>query len=260
MKLLLMGCLHGSAPKTIIEAVKIYSPDAILCCGDLCNADDLRDLEFGVWQKPSVIKALFDDAAHRNMIKRSADSMQIPIKFLSSLRVPVLLVYGNNDFLDADLKKMRINSRGLESRLPKNIRLLKDEVFKIGDAYVAGFPGYRSSLEKLGGGQRVEKRISRILSKIKDPESTIFLTHDVPYKKFDLVTWEKSPAYGRHVGEKSFNAMLRKTRFLAFVCAHMHEHQGSDKLFGTLIINTGYGKAGRAVLLDTKSMKTRMIR
>ncbi len=259
MKLLAVGCLHGSVPRRLLSAVKKEKPDALLYCGDLCEVDVLRDIEFGNFDSIEVIEALFNPKKYRKLVEKSAGSMQVPLRFFGRLGISVFLVYGNNDYLDRDLARMGIGTKGLESSLAKNVRLVKDRVVKFDGICIAGFPGYKGVHEKYGR-KSYKKRLNKLVSRIEHPERTIFITHDVPYRKFDLVRWKKSPAFGRHAGEKLFNRMLSKTRLLTFICAHMHEHQGIDSLYGTPIITTGYGREGRFVLLEIENAKVSKVK
>jgi Icc-related predicted phosphoesterase len=260
MKLLLIGCLHGSIPAKLKIIIKREKPDYVLCSGDLCDTDMLRDLEFGNWNSPEILRALFDKKKYDLLVRNAAKSMQIPLNFLKSLKSPVYLVYGNNDFLDKQLKKMGLGINGLESRLPDNVVLLKAKLLRLDGIYLAGLSGYRSFEEKKKNKNGLCSILRRFDKKLKYPEKTIFLTHDVPFKKFDLVKCKNSPAYGLHVGERSLNAYLKVHKLLAFICSHMHEHQGIDELYGTPVINSGYGRSGKCAVLETENGKLSKIR
>ncbi len=259
MKLILVGCLHGAVPKKLVSAVAREKPDAILYLGDLCDVDKLRDIEFGNWDTAEIIEAVFDKRKYLGLVKKAAQSMKLPLKYLGSLNIPVFLVYGNNDFLNASLKKMGIAGKGLESMISKNITLLKGEVVQFQGIFIAGFPGYRgiTSKESSFGGVEHEQRLMSLQKKITHPNKTIFMTHDVPYGIFDIVKWKGSPAFGRHVGEKNFKKCLRK-KMLLFACAHMHEHQGLDFLGATPVVAAGYGREGKFAILDIEGDKDKI--
>lgn len=250
MKLLAVGCLHGSAPKRLAAAVKKEKPDAVLCLGDLCEVDLLRDIEFGNFDSIEVIEALLNPGKYKKLVEKSARSMQVPLRFFGRLKVPVFLVYGNNDYLGWQVRGMGLKSRGLEASLPENVLLLKSRLVKFKGIFLAGFSGYKGLNEKTGKHASYERRLAGLVKKIRLPEITIFMAHDVPHGKFDLVRWKRSPALGKRVGEKLFNRMLRGRRMLAFICAHMHEHQGIDALYGTPVIAAGYGRAGKFATIE----------
>lgn len=238
MKLLLVACLHGSVPKRLVSAVKKEKPDAMLCCGDLCDTDKLRRMAFGQWDL-ELLEAAFSSKKYESLLSEAAATMKVPLKFFRSLKMPVFLVYGNNDFPEK-----------LGKSLPKNVMLLKSKVVKFGGIHIAGLSGYRH-----GG-----KHVSSLFRKIKQPAKTLLLTHDVPHGKFDLVKMRESPAYGRHVGEKLFNRQLKAKRLLAFACGHMHEHQGMEKLYGTPVINAGYGKVGKFAVVEIADNKIKKVK
>jgi Icc-related predicted phosphoesterase len=251
MKLAVLGCLHGNVPPKIKSALAKEKVDAILCLGDLCNADKLRALKFGNWDTMEIIEAAFDRKKYVKLVQESAKTMQEPLRYFAKLKIPVFMVYGNNDYLGSDLKKDKIEEKGLESRLPGNVKLLKDSVMKFNDIYVAGYPGYRNSKNP---NKKSEKRMKKFISKIKHPQSTIILSHDVPYNVFDRVIWKKSPLFGRHVGEKLYNKYFRE-KYICLACAHMHEYQGMDVLNKTPVLVSGHAREGRFAIITIECQK-----
>lgn len=254
MKLLALGCLHGKVPPTLKKKIK-EDYDALLYAGDLINSDALRTNTFSVMQgKPGVSKKKY-----KQMVKEAVLSSRVVCNFFRAFRKPVFLVWGNNDYTARDLSVLGIRTRGIAQRLPKNVLVMKNDIVLFNGVYIAGFSGYLDFIKKKDGYQRdmqrFAARLNKLFAKITYPRKTLFLTHDVPYGKFDIVKWKASPAFGQHVGERLFNKALRHKHLAAMLCAHMHEYQGFDQLYKTLIINTGYGRKGKCVELNIENGK-----
>ena len=278
MKILVIGDFHGKFPEKIKKIAKREKIDFFISVGDHPDTSELRRLEFKYWNKLTNggdFEEIVGKEKLRKLMNKNIASMDKPLKALKSFGKPVFAIYGNSDTLDKEAKKYGL--KGLESKCKKlNIRLLKNDVASCNGWNFIGFSGCRGAMSKgfTKGTLKLMKmikrynkkwanRIIKISKKIKEPERTIFIAHDVPRGYFDKVLYKKSPMYGKHVGDEHFTKFLKKYQPAIFVCGHMHEYQGVKKLGKTLIVNVGDGAEGKfsIISIDEKDrVKVKLIK
>lgn len=257
MEFLILSDFHGKIPKILIKKLSPEKFDAVLCPGDLADTTEIRNFEFKYWDLlKSKNKKLFLIKNLRKYYIKAIKSMKPVVKFLDSLNTPVFLVYGNSDFLDKDVRKLKLKLKGLDSlvKQSRNIILLKTKRINFKGLTILGLSGYRNFSEKFPESEdEVKKadRSSKILKKrisslfLPKAGKCIFLAHDIPYKTwFDVVRWKKSPAYGKHIGDYLIKQAILKFKPNFFVCGHMHENSGIRIISKTTVINPGAAYSG----------------
>jgi Icc-related predicted phosphoesterase len=101
MRLLLIGDFHGRVPDVLREKLSSYVIGDCLCVGDLCEADEMRQVFLTHFHQLSQGKAPADIfwLIPAKMHSSAMDGMQAVLDFLAQLKVPVFLVPGNVDYL-----------------------------------------------------------------------------------------------------------------------------------------------------------------
>ena len=91
------------------------------------------------------------------------------------------------------------------------------------------------------------------LFKDEDPSTTIFMTHNVPFKtKLDKIINPAAPksVQGKHFGSLVARRIAIKYQPLFTVGGHIHEGQGIDNMGKTVCINNGSGAQGNYTVID----------
>ena len=256
MKIALFSCFHGRFPDKIKLFLKENKPDAIFCCGDLCNVDSVRDIIFSNWDKKRKLRKIQRTEQYRKLLISSVNSMQHVLDELSELDVPIFFAKGNNDFAKTEVRRLKLNIKPLEerTRLNRKFKYLKNKALKFKNFQILGIDQPKHfSEDKEKDKQKFSRKLESLFSKIKDPNKAIVLMHYIPYGIFDIP--EHGPRKGEHIGYKSILESLRKYQPLLYICGHMHEYQGLKYLNKTLIINTGAAQFGRFAILELDNEK-----
>ena len=174
----------------IIINIKKYKPDLLIDCGDLSW--------FG-------------------------KSLNIFVKKLNQLNIPLLILHGNHETIN-DMKK-------LENKY-KNVIYIHKRSYSINNYVFFGYGG--------GGFQTtdraIEKIIPRLKKTLKKDDKLIFITHMPIYNtKQDFLN-------DQHVGNKSARKLIEKLKPILVLSGHIHENEKiKDKINNTLLINPGIG-------------------
>ncbi len=265
MKFLLIGCIHGIAPKKLKQKLNKKNFDVILCSGDLCNNDELRKLEFKYWKSAKNLEDIIGKKRVKKLIEKGIQSMVPALNFLASFKKQVIMVYGNHDYVKRSRgfkTKKKFLLELLRLKKYKNIALIKAGIVKINGYTLIANSGYRSATAK-GANKDIDKKTMkkiRMMDKLWDlrlkklfkyaDKKTIMLVHDPPYRTLDKIKNKASPLVGRYLGDEYYRKYILKHNPLVCICAHMHENQGKFRLGKTLIINSGYGRKAQAAVLE----------
>lgn len=262
MKFLIIGDLHGQIPR-----IHYKNYDAILAPGDFCSSDKLRNLMFEAikirLENPKSKIKWYDICGKKkakDLIEDSLNDGRKILNFLNSLKVPVYLVPGNNDWVKDSNEKWDYLREDHYNPLIKKLDNLTDihnKIIDIGDYQLVGYglsqgpeyPQYKIDKDNISKKEfsRRKKEYNKQLiatSKIFDKSSkpTIFLSHNVPFNtSLDKITYKESPKYGYHYGSLVTRKIIEKYQPLVCIGGHMHEHFGKDKIGKTTIINSGFG-------------------
>ena len=243
-----LGDIHGSDfpyLKKILQKEKI---DFVICCGDLPNADKLRDIHFDNW----VLIQLFGFGLHhligtekyKKLVSESVRSQDRIIKRFGSLGIRIFMVYGNNDYVKNDVrmyKEFGMEIKSLEERIKDytHIELLKRKAVSCENIRIIGFSGTHSyNSVKSKDYQKQKKTLEKMFEK-SSPEKTIFLTHEPPYGILDKVGMKKSPMFGQHIGNPLYLEIIKRFQPLIHFCGHIHEGFGWKRVGRTRVINLG---------------------
>jgi len=278
MKILAISDFHGKIPGKLKDKIKKLGYDIILCPGDLMDTDRSRKVEWkhykAIKEEGKSLKEILTKKQYANfvqVIKEEIKTTQPVLDFLSNLRKPVYLVYGNCDATRRWEKDFKI--KGIEYRAKKaGINLLIRKFVKTKGYGILGLSGYRfpeekglidnkhiTSLEIKEENKKWDKNFKNLFRKIKCPEKTIVLFHDPPRNCMDKVKNKASDLYGRHVGDEILKKYLKRYQPLLCVCGHMHEYQGTCKIGRTTVINPGPAYKGKAALIEIEKEKINKI-
>lgn len=206
MRILAAADIHGvlSVYEWLVELVPEHRAELLVLAGDLFA---------GGWEE------------HQ---RRQARKI---IPLLQKVRVPLLYLMGNDDFVALDYEDERIQ--------PIHGRRL---------AFGGhNFVGYQYSLPFVGGiFEKPESEIEKDVGSLESllDEQTVFVTHSPAYGVLDRVYG------GQHVGSRSLAALLDRKPVLAHVHGHIHESFGREgKHF-----NVAAAGQRRAVLIDLPSL------
>jgi hypothetical protein len=224
--------------------VRQYDPDVIICTGDLANSSEFRKVIFKNWneiENGMTVQDILGRKRYVSLVRRTVLSMDVVLNHLNSLGKPVFLIYGNNDYPQNELNKMRITIAGIEKRVKKykNLHLMVHSLSYINGYSLVGISGYRGVIAKKAKDTSFLSKFNSLFKKTKGT-MTIFLYHDVPFNtQFDKVNNKASPMHGKHVGDPLVNKIIKKYNPVLYLCGHMHETTGSAKSGKTTYVNTG---------------------
>lgn len=257
MKILLLSDLHG-----VIPEVKEKDFDFVIAAGDYSNTIGLRDYVFKNWEKivqGAELHEIVPKEELKMMNERRYKSMVNCLNWLDSLGKKVFLIYGNGDITKKQNKHEAYQVGNIEDEVKrrKNLELLKASVTELENIQLIGLSGYvtiskrfdKKSLSKLKG------QLTKMFKKIDPNKTTIFLTHDVPFGKFDEVRGE-GPLKGQRIGDKLLLEYIEKFQPDFHICGHMHENCGRDNIGKTTVINPGDAKSNRYAVLEIKEDKS----
>jgi len=259
MKILAVGDFHGRVPKGLNSFLKENPVDAIVCDGDLADADKIRDMQWKNWdkikRKGDFEKLFKSKEEYVSTYTKTIESMKEPVNFLGNTGIKTFLVYGNADFPRNLTKKLKYKKYdSLEDYVGyfNNITLMHRRGINFGNHSIIGFSGYRGSSAKSGGNKKLtesfERHLEKLLSRYR--KNAILVTHDAPYNtKIDKVENEDSPKYGKHMGDEIIRKAIEKYKPVLHICGHMHESQGKERIGRTLVVNPGYAREGEFALI-----------
>ena len=219
MRILILGDPHGKIPKS-------SKADLILCTGDLGNADLIREYFFKYTLNDLNWHKILPKKEIKEAYEQTINSSIEVINSLGKTNIPVLLIFGNADLLDKDVKelnkkfKFKLNSLEREIKKFKNIKVIHKIVVRFKGLKIAGL-NYSN-----------KDRDIKFLNKTK--ELDILLNHSPPYKILDLAMPIK-----KHLGSKIILKYIKLAKPRYLICGHIHEAKGIKKFEETTVINAG---------------------
>lgn len=279
MKILVVGDFHGKFPENIKNIARSKDIELIISLGDYANADKIRKIIFKNWINKPWYEVVGKKRA-KVMSKESFDSGLKILNQLNNLGKPVYLIWGNADFYKerGTTKKSSLIPGFYEDKIKElnNLNLIEKKMISLKEFNMAGFGGYvdsteyiKNSIDKNKKEQKIrfrrykhdELNLKNLFKGLKLKNNLIFAIHSPPLKVFDKVTFYKnSPMYGKHLGWKPYNDVIKKYSPKLVLCGHMHEHQGKQKVGKSLIVSVGHGEKGKAAIVDWPSLKVRFVR
>lgn len=278
MRILAIGDFDDGFPRELRSKLKKIKPDLILSPGDICYGKKIRDIIFKHYEEKKTWYDFIGKRKARKLTKDSIERSDKILEFLNSFDVPVYLVYGNHDktgrkkeewtYLQKDLFTPKI-------RKYENIKIIDMKAKKFGNYYIIGYgqgvsspelPQYKEETDKKELKQLKKdyyKNIKKVrkLFKGKDPQHTIFLTHNVPHNtKLDKITSRNAPKFvrGKHYGSLIARKIIDRYQPALAIGGHMHEGFGKTRLRRTLCINSGPASKGKYAVIDIKDNKPKV--
>lgn len=271
IKILCVGCFHGTIPKNLDRIAKKEKPDLILGSGDYAGIELERPMAYYEEQaikKYGTIFSLWPKKIQAKFLKIEKKAVRNGFNVLihfGKLGIPFYFVHGNWDDPSA-ISQLHFKNK-------KNMFFIHNKIEKFKNIVVIGYGGYRPVSVKeylykdipnqtvrlsevLEYKRKITNEMQKLFKKV-GTKQTILLTHDPPYKTFDFLEVAK-----KYYGEKITRSMIEKYQPLICVCSHFHEYQGTMKIGKTVVVNVGYGKIGRMALLEieNRKVKVRLIR
>ncbi len=274
MKILCLGCLHGKVSAGLKSFAKKNKVEAIFSLGDHCDGDALRDAQFKNWDAfkgkdfYKVLKKLLGNNYKKEILSYATSGKKV-LTALDKISVPIYVCLGNNDFDKEFVKGSKINFENLEETCAKSKNLIyitgKSAILE--NFFLVSAPDYRGAGEKSMKKKkhlRVKKSWDKKLSKLFSAahgRKIIFIGHDQPFGcRLDKIVNKTSPLNGEHIGDEIIRKFILKEKPEIYLGAHMHEHWGMDKIGKTKIIACGYGREGKAALVDTNRLKVKLVK
>jgi Icc-related predicted phosphoesterase len=259
LKILAVGDFHGKIPRNLKKFVKNIDIDLILCTGDICSGNEI---EWRYWNRLLSGEKLVDIVGKgriRKIIKERIKVSDNNLKKLNQINLPVLMVYGNHDIINEEIKEYGMKIKGLEHIVKKykNIMLLKNRRIVFNNLVILGQSGYRGYSEKKKSSKKMKNKLKKLAKYAKG--DFILLTHDVPFGKLDKIRNMESPLNGEHIGDELYLDFDKKYQPMFHVCGHMHENQGKARIGRTIIVNPGFGRVGEAAIITLPERKVKFI-
>ena len=154
------------------------------------------------------------------------ESTEEPMNFMTGLGVPVFSVFGNIDPEESFFEEFDQKHKNFSFIHLKRVKVKNWYILGIGDFY---FDDYAL-------------KAAESLLKQK-PEKTIILSHYPPRGVLDRTD------FGSHVGSQELRDLIKKYKPPLFLCGHIHEAAGTDKLGKTVVVNM----AMKNVLVETEN-------
>ena len=213
------------------------------------------------------------------------------MEFLNSFGKPVFIVPGNWDQSLGKTAIKEMNKSGynfgksaldymwgeeINKSLKKGLKNVYDCQFKLHKFNGINLVGYGNSnfpekdMLKRGKNKienmRLKRAYSRIFERIRKrygrrekQNSTIFLSHNVPFgTKLDVILNKDSPLHKKHYGSNIAREFCKRYQPLICIGGHIHEHFGKDKIGKTTVVNVGHG-AYVNILLEIKNNKIKKL-
>jgi len=263
MRILAISDFDNGLKAGLIQQLKKEKPDLIVSQGDFCYGTKMRDITFSHWDEINdKNKEWYDFVSKKEakeLVKEGLDGGKKVIKSLSSIGVPVFVVYGNHEHWDykeedSDYYRKRFDKiiKGF-----KNVHSLEltnkeyDEFNFIGHGNFNSGPEYRWLTPN-----KFFKRwkfLRQYKSLFSCDLPNILITHNTPFNtKLDLISDTKSPRYGEHVGSKYTLKLIQKYNPVLAISGHIHETQGKVLIKNTVCVNSGAGSDGQYAIIDIK--------
>lgn len=277
MKILAISCSHGKLPSGLKQFIKKNSIDMIISLGDHCDGDEIRSLEFQNWD--ALTKAVKEGKYYEGLkhilgkdfdriYRDFAISGKNVLEELDSYGIPVLALYGNNDYMDNDNKELKLDFPTFEEICEdsENLLVLDNQKYEVSGFRLCGIGGYRGPSTKEGTNPKSEERNKKLRDRLENilkgwkHNKIILIGHDqVKDTEFDDIDYPESPMHGKHLGDEIIREYIEKFKPIMYIGGHMHEHHGTTKLGETTIIATGFGQKGQCIVLDIPSLKVEKV-
>ncbi len=268
MKILAIGDFHGKIPKNLKQVIKKEKIDVVLSQGDFPPYDKIRKIAFKLMREDSEKKwyEVVGKKKARKWLNKELIKIKEVLKKLNSLKLPIYLVPGNVDFVGNKKSGGEYEKKDRFSKILKRYKKIKNCHNKLrgcGSFQIIGY-GISSAPEIKEGTKKEKRKYRKRYKKInelfkraeKKKKSTIFLSHNVPYKsKLDKITNKQSPKYGKHWGSIIVKDMIKKYRPVLCIAGHIHENQGKDKIGKTMAVNPGPAREGKYAIITIKDNK-----
>ena len=154
------------------------------------------------------------------------NSTEDPMNFLTGLGLPVFSVFGNIDPEKEFFEQFEKSHKNFHFIHLKRVKVKNWYIVGLGDFY---FDSYAL------------KKIESLLK--QKPEKTILLSHYPPKGVVDKTD------FGAHVGSKELRELIEKYQPPLFLCGHIHESAGVEKIGKTTVVNM----AMKNVLVETEN-------
>ena len=246
----------GFSSSKILPKIKKENPDLIIINGDLCYGDKIRKILLDNWELIYLTNRSWFDfvskADAKKLVLKSLNQGERVIKVLSSLNVPVLVVYGNHEAWDYTEKRDKFYYKKRFDKIInkyKNVYSLEFANKIIQKLNFVGYGNFISGPEydkkSIKEGLLLRKFIKRYKPLFLKGYKNILVTHNVPYDtKLDIIKNPGNPRDGEHVGSKYVTALVKRFKPDLCISGHMHENQGKIKIGKTICIDTVMGTKG----------------
>jgi Icc-related predicted phosphoesterase len=276
VKILVIGDFHGKFPKKLKDIIKKEKINLVVSTGDYSQFS-LGKLFFKhVYGKEDVeLWEFIGKERYKQRVLKDHKKGKEVLDKLNNLSIPVISVLGNHDYSRADdvmdIKKpkkfwkwswdesLKISKEMVKR---KNIHKIDYNYFKWKDLIFVGarghsFPGlvkskaykkHRAKLEKIFKKFNKENREGKI----------IFVAHVPPYKtNLDLIKSKEAheKAKNKHFGSKMFKRLINRYQPSLFLCGHVEESKGKEKIGNTLAVNCGSIHHGDFFIIDFDEKK-----
>jgi Icc-related predicted phosphoesterase len=279
MKIIAIGDFHEKFPEKLRRKILKERPDLILSTGDYAGGKEWRPLLKRVWKERAKgrkieIEDLIGKKKYKELLERDYKNGKKPIQELNKFKIPVLSVFGNGDWYKDFFNKSKRDYSIFINRL-NNINNINRACGNFKGIKIAGFGGYLDPdiyFTKKGKTTICEdegtcrERISRrkkeksSFMKIMKFKPDIVLSHYTPYEILDKMDCSHSLMHRCHMGISLFNIGIKKYKPVLFICGHMHENQGRERIGKTLVVNPGSASEGKMAIIDFDEVKKKVRR
>lgn len=266
-----MGDFHGYAPSGLKDFVAENNIDSIISPGDFTDAEKTRKIMFKYYNEKKPWYEIIGMKKAREIIREENETTKRFLGTINKMEIPIYIIPGNAESLrPTKLSKDYYYSLiGVYGNIINNHK----KILSLGGYNILGFGGYgpkpEIKVDILGKNftkkmkdkmENKENIIDKFFHKT-EPERTLFLGHDMPYNtKFDIVTYSRAPetVKGKHIGDKILREKIEKYKPLLYIGGHMHEHQGKARIGKTTVVNPGYGREGKAAVIELNDGKPKI--
>ncbi|MBR9701988.1 hypothetical protein GOV13_03630 [Candidatus Pacearchaeota archaeon] len=270
MKLLVIGDFHGKFPKKLQNRIKKEKVDLVVSLGDYSSWSLISEFFKHCYRKDIELWEVVGKTKYKESTLKDLKTGQRIISQLNNLPMKVISITGNHDFTKwKEAHKMYDKPVRSKWKWPykerfssliknfKNIEIFDWSYVKFrGFVFIgypnSNFPGHVQSKQYRLQRKKLDKLFNRFKKENKEGK-VIFVSHNVPYgSKLGVVTAKTAheKARGKNHGSKLARRIIDKWRPRLVLCGHMHEHQGTDKIGKSLILNSGPAFESKAVVID----------
>ena len=280
MKLLVVGDLHGQAPRIPDEEF-----DAVIVPGDVCGDSGIKPLMMQAVAARRSGEEVVDwwDVVSKQeaarLVDESIQAGRAVLKELDSLGVPVFIVPGNWDWTGYEDASWPLMQEDLfESRVIKgfaNVVNIEDSLVELEGLSLIGYGrvngpelvelrGYADVTEEevLDSREHYEELVEFFSLLFEDAKSPVlFLAHNVPYDTtLDVISNAQSAVDGMHYGSNVVRELIERFQPLASIGGHIHEHYGTDVIGKTVCLNAGFGSDKASIIFyDESGLDVRLL-